>query len=103
MARSFKHSPFVSYVGAESEKVDKQKANRAYRRKVHMLVKQDEPHREAFCDDGPLLEDIEGNDWQDTRPYWVYPLLREVSNTHLFAKDGRSRINPADHPKLMRK
>ncbi|GGG61456.1 hypothetical protein GCM10011378_41870 [Hymenobacter glacieicola] len=59
------------------------------RRKVNILVKQDDAYRHLFKDAGPALADIQDNDWQDTRPHWEYPLLREVSNVYSFGKDGK--------------
>jgi len=103
MARSVKKSPFVGVTTAVSEKQDKRYANRAYRRKIRVLSKQDDAHREAYEDAGPLLADIQDNDWQDTRKHWEYPVVREVSNVYMFSKDGRWRIDPDKYPDLMRK
>lgn len=103
MSRSRKKSSHHGIARCKSEKQDKRFANRLFRRKVNVLVKQDDAFRDQYTDDGPLLADIKDNDWQDTRPYWVYPLLREVSNVWSFGKDGKCHFWPSDHPSLMRK
>ncbi len=64
MSRSYRKSPFVGVTCARSEKDNKRFANRRYRRRVS----------------GALRKDSEP------------PLIREVSNEWLFAKDGRQRI-----------
>ena len=76
MSRSRRHQPFIGN-GGDSEKYDKQKAHRKFRRQERVY-----------------LDDEDGE----------VPLrLREVSDTWGMNKDGKSRFNAKEHPKLMRK
>lgn len=78
MSRSRKKSPVCGVVSQDSEKQEKQDANRALRRRVKQ-------HLGANSDDMSL------------------PVLREVSDVWSISKDGKFRFNPSKDPKLMRK
>lgn len=83
MSRSFKSIPKGGHSCAESDKSDKQKANRKFRR----IVKQ-------YLDDINYLEEKS------------LPILQEVSNPWSFAKDGKTYYHVKDTEllnKLMRK
>lgn len=75
MSRSFKKNPIIGMTCAESEKDDKQKANRRYRRvsKILLEVKQDD---------------------------FVDPFKHQFGSAWSFAKDGRQYCN---NPKYLRK
>lgn len=62
MSRSKKHTPIHGHTTSTSEKEDKQRANRAYRHKVNVALKQEDE---------------------------VLPELKEVSDVWDFAKDGK--------------
>jgi hypothetical protein len=76
MSRSRKKNPICGNACAESDKRDKQIANRAFRRKS----------REALRNDTEPVVDI-----------------RQVSNICDFAKDGRHYISPENQERYMRK
>ncbi len=79
MSRSYRKHSFCGNTCAESEKWDKRFANRCYRRLIRMLL----AHGEEML-----------------------PLLREVSDVWLWAKDGVQRLDAdtiAIQPGLMRK
>lgn len=78
MSRSRKKHPFCGITTATSEKDDKRLAHKAYRQALRRLDLSDPDNL-------------------------VVPLLREVSNVWGFAKDGKWRFDPAEHPKWMRK
>ena len=75
MSRSYRKTPVTGTTTAPSEKWDKQKANRRFRRKVRV----------------------------STRHNRIIPLIREISNVWSFDKDGKQRFNPRQWAKLMRK
>ena len=75
MSRSRRKTPVVGWTLAESEKGDKQKANRKLRRLAKEAVR--------------LAKEP--------------PIQRETSNIWLMDKDGKQRFDPSEHPKLMRK
>lgn len=80
MSHSWRHSPFTGMSFAESEKKDKELASRRLRRREKMAL------REGTHD-----------------PDLVLPHRLEVTNPATFAKDGKQRICPVEHAKLMRK
>ena len=67
MARSYRKSPYIGVTMAESEKKDKQIANRRLRHLVKQTLRRN--------------------------PYALLPLLREISNVWMMDKDGRQRID----------
>lgn len=75
MSRSRKKNPFCGIAIADSEKMDKRLANRAWRRRVRVAI-------------------------QTGR---VIPLQREVSEVYMFAKDGKMRLDPEEYPGVVRK
>ena len=75
MSRSRRKHPFCGWSCAESEKKDKQFANRAFRRRVKIAL-------------------AAGR---------VMPKLREVSGVYWFDKDGKQRFDPQTSEKGMRK
>lgn len=76
MSRSHRKNPFIGITTAESEKQDKQLANRRFRRNSKQLIKVGkEPHLS----------------------------LNEVSNIWKFDKDGKNLFCPIKYPYLMRK
>lgn len=77
MSRPRRRTPLCGITTAESEKNAKRVANRTLRRRVRAAL-----HGHP---DAPL------------------PLLREVSDPWLMDKDGKMLIDPARHPKIMRK
>lgn len=80
MARSRRHTPIMGINTAGSEKQDKRQANRIHRSAARCIVK------------------------RDTDPdATVLPIVREVSNEWLMAKDGRTWFGHRSTPKLMRK
>lgn len=81
MGKSCKKTPVAGWCGADSDKEDKQRANRKLRAVVKRKVK------EAAVDE----EDL------------ILPELREVSEVYDFAKDGKSFVDPEEYPELMRK
>lgn len=76
MSRSYKKTPICGITTSESEKQDKQIANRRFRRNSHQLVKigKEPPFR-----------------------------TREVSNVHTFDKDGKQYFSAQKYPSLLRK
>ena len=78
MSRSKRKSPFGGNTTAVTEKQDKQIANRAERRINKQLI--------ADNDSSSMLMS-----------------KREVSNVWSFGKDGKSRFDPFQYPKSMRK
>lgn len=82
MSRSYRHSPFLSYSCAESDKPGKIFANRSLRAASRATL--------AGC-----------NDFDDL----LMPVIREVSNVYTFPKDGKTRISAshAKYRKWMRK
>ena len=78
MSRSRRKHPFGGWAGASSEKRDKQRYNRRFRRVVKQTIQ-----------GNPNVE--------------VLPLLREHSDPWDMAKDGKVRYNAKQYPKCMRK
>ena len=79
MSRSYRKTPIVGWTTAESEKQDKRKANRAFRRKSRVAI--------ASGKEPPFS-------------------IRCVSNIWSFAKDGKGYCHAetiAKYPDLMRK
>ena len=76
MSRSYKKTPICGITTSESEKKDKQIANRRFRRNSHQLVKigKEPPFR-----------------------------TREVSNAYDFDKDGKQYFSAQKYPSLLRK
>ena len=77
MSRSFKKNPFCGMSCAESEKKDKQRYNRKFRRIDKQSIKKQ---------DDMLLTSV-----------------KEVSNPWAMDKDGKQRFRKDVHPDLMRK
>jgi len=75
MSRSYRKTPVCGWSCAESEKRDKQLANRALRCRVR-----------AALATGRTI-----------------PVQREVSQVYAFSKDGKQRFDPEEHPREMRK
>ncbi len=82
MSRSKKKNPFNGIAGG-SEKYDKRKANRIFRRKTKR--------------ENRLIDPFAGE--RDHK----YPKMREVSNKWLMNKDGKFYFKEDQYPKLMRK
>ena len=80
MSRSFRRSPVTGMTTARSEKKDKQRAHRSLRAAERTAL-------ETVMVAGDA----------------VFPVLREVADVNTFGKDGKQRIDPRKHPKLMRK
>jgi hypothetical protein len=79
MSRSKRHTPITGVAPAPSEKQFKQKSNRALR----------QMQKQAMRDDPDAA---------------VLPLRgREALETWAGPKDGKSRFNPQENPRLMRK
>ena len=78
MSRSRKKHPFCGMTTATTEKQDKRLANRSLRRRTRVL----------------LSRDVETD---------VLPELRDVSNHAAMSKDGKTRFDPEQDPKEMRK
>ena len=78
MSRSRRKNPFCGHTMAESEKDDKRRYNRRYRRICRQILHTD-----------PKREDL--------------PILKKVSNIWWMDKDGKGRFNPKEFPKGMRK
>ena len=78
MSRSRRKHPFRGITSAESEKDDKRRYNRHYRRVCRLLLHID-----------PQREDV--------------PLLKEVSNPWSMDKDGKWGFDPKKFPKFLRK
>jgi len=66
MSNSYKKTPIIGIAISESEKEDKQKANRKFRRIVKSQIKVNN---------------------------FDFPLIREVSNVWSFEKDGKQFLN----------
>jgi hypothetical protein len=66
MSRSYRHTPIFGTTGCPSEKLDKQKANRALRKAAQKSIRR------------------RGSD------ELVVPVIREVSDVWCFGKDGKS-------------
>jgi hypothetical protein len=77
MSRSHKRTP--KYGFSHSEKDDKRRYNRAFRRAIKGSIHPDDPR------------------------YAVPPDLREHSNPWSMAKDGKRWFDPEKQPKLLRK
>jgi len=75
MSRSYRKNPFCGWSCRESEKKDKQLANRALRCRVR-----------AALATGRII-----------------PIQREVSQVYSFSKDGKQRFDPKKYPSGMRK
>lgn len=78
MSHSRRKHPFCGYTTAESEKDDKRRYNRRYRRVCRQILHSN-PERE------------------------ILPVLKEVSDIWWMDKDGKGRFNPKLHPELLRK
>ena len=78
MSRSRRKTPVCGITTAQSEKQDKRIANRRFRRAIRQQM-QAEPQVE------------------------VLPQRREVSDVWAMDKDGKTRFDPEQHPKEMRK
>jgi hypothetical protein len=79
MSRSVKKKSFTGYTTSESEKQDKQHANRKYRRKIKVLLP---------------------STTEDT----IFPEVRETSNVYTFDKDGKQYLHEEDcRKKYMKK
>lgn len=78
MSRSFKKTPVVGHAGA-SEKEDKKKWHRAFRKKTKDII-----HQSHF--DTSELEDT------------VFPIEEDVSNPWSMSKDGKRYWNPKNIP-----
>jgi hypothetical protein len=78
MSRSRRRTPICGITTADSEKRDKQIANRRLRRAVSRVLRSD-----AEAD--------------------VLPHRRELSNPWLMDKDGKQRFDPEKHAKELRK
>ena len=76
MSRSYKKTPICGITTSESEKQDKQIANRRFRRNSRQLVR--------IGKEPPLR-------------------TREVSNVYTFDKDGRQYFSVIKYPYLLRK
>jgi hypothetical protein len=76
VSRSRKKNPFTSFTNSSSDKSDKRKANRKFRREERIAILNDE--------DPP--EDI-----------------AEVSDIYMFSKDGKHKFDDDEYPNLMRK
>ena len=89
MARSRKKNPYVPFAqGADSEKQDKRRANRRLRNSNNQIL--------AAATVAETPEEIEEiTDGLKT--------LRESSQVFSFAKDGKQRVNPDQHPRSVRK
>lgn len=77
MSRSYRKTPKMGIAG-HTEKWDKQKAHRKFRRQEKMYLEDDD------STEIPLT-------------------LREVSDLWGMSKDGKFRFDPKQYPKLMRK
>jgi len=84
MTHSFKKNPVGGNVGAPSEKKDKQLASRAVRKKVKMKL---EEVKVGIVDPEEVL----------------LPDELEIASNYDFSKDGKSRFDPEEYPKGMRK
>lgn len=80
MGKSKKKHPFSGITTSETEKKDKQIANKRLRLRTKQKLKH--------------MEDPDAE---------IFPEKEEVSNVYSFAKDGKCRFDPELHPKLMRK
>lgn len=80
MGKSKKKHPFSGITTSETEKKDKQIANKRLRLRTKQKLKH--------------MEDPDAE---------IFPEKEEVSNVHSFDKDGKCRFDPELHPKLMRK
>ena len=78
MSRSIKRHPFHGATMAESEKQDKRRYNRRFRRAIKQIIRVN-PEAEAL------------------------PHLRHYSNPWAMDKDGKFRFDPRRHPEWMRK
>ena len=78
MARSKRKRPIRGITTAGSEKKDKQREHRKYRRTTRVLLQQ--------------VPDAE-----------LFPHVRELSNPWSMGKDGKVRFDPKQYPKDMRK
>ena len=70
MARSYRHTPIISYTTAKSDKPGKVKANRAWRAASRKVLSNARDYDEL-----------------------VMPIAREVSNVWSFPKDGKHYAN----------
>lgn len=77
MSRSYKHTPITGSTKAASEKEDKRRARKQWRRLTHVLLQTD---AEVL----PELEEVSDLDWTG-------------------AKDGKGWFDPDEYPRLLRK
>jgi hypothetical protein len=88
MSRSFKKHPIIGNSCAESEKKDKVRAHKKFRRKSKVKVNK--------IDTNTLLH---GDFWDDEPEVVLPEKLEEVSNVYNFAKDGKQYF-PKDKKEL---
>jgi hypothetical protein len=78
MSHSRRNTPIRGLTNSASESEDKQLAHRRERRRIHEVVR-----------------------WRPAAE--VLPHTRELFQSVGYSKDGKQRIDPVKHPKLMRK
>jgi hypothetical protein len=76
MSRSRRKHPFTAFTTSSSDKRDKRRANRKFRRKERVAIVNDEQPPEN---------------------------TEEVSDVYTFSKDGKHMFDEEEHPNLMRK
>ncbi len=92
MSRSYKKHPIIGNTKAESEKKDKVRAHKKFRRKLKEKVK------------GIDADALVHSDFWDDEPEYVLPeKLKEVSEIWTFAKDGKQIVKGKEKEKVLRK
>ena len=87
MSRSRRKSPICSITCSDSEKWDKQKANRRFRKHTKQL----------------LRRQIQSEELEECQSEVLPEKMKELCEVWSFAKDGKQRFDPEKWPDLMRK
>lgn len=105
MSRSFKKVPITGWAKAESEKKDKQKANRKFRKKLKNKLREVEKIKDdnhGWIDEHDSIKLVIPEDLFDEVE--VLPeRLEEVSDVVTFAKDGKQYVKGKLREKVLRK
>jgi hypothetical protein len=93
MSRSRRKSPHCGITTSDTEKLWKRLGNRALRAAFRKVI--------------PVPSEVNGDNWTSNNGLEscdgvIYPVKHEVQS-QWGPKDGKQRIDPANHPSLMRK
>ena len=92
MSRSYKKHPICGWAAAESEKEDKVRAHKKFRRKAKVKVNKIDP-----------AALIHGDFWENEPEVVLPEKMREVSEVYSFAKDGKQYVTGKNKEIVLRK